>query len=281
MATSKFATVNGLRLHYLDYGADAKPPLVCIHGLSGNAHAFDALAPHLAPGYHVMSIDVRGRGDSQWGPPTEYTAPNYVSDLAAMLDQLGIARVTLIGTSMGGIISMMFAGGYPDRVARLVLNDIGPEVDMTGAARIGAYMIEAPSEFADLAEVAAYFREHYPTLQHAPEAQLIEWVKWHVKPAPNGRLTWKMDPAVRKAMRPAAGSQSRAPDMWVPFARIMAPILVVRGAESDILSPTTVQRMRQVLKGVELVEVPGIGHAPSLGEPEALGAIRKFLGLAS
>jgi pimeloyl-ACP methyl ester carboxylesterase len=278
MITSRFFTANGLRLHYLDCGGEGKPALVCVHGLTGNAHAFDRLAPHLTAKFHMMSLDVRGRGDSAWGPPTDYTVPNYVSDLVAMLDHLGIAKVTLIGTSMGGIISMMFAGGHTGRVEKLVLNDIGPEVDPAGGRRIGSYVGESPSEFANLESVATYFCEIYPQLRRLPREAVLEQVKWSVKPAPGGKLTWKMDPAVRRAMR-AGGQASRPPDLWVPFARITAPILLVRGAESDILSLATAKRMCQVLKGVQLVEVPGVGHAPSLTEPEALVAIRNFLDL--
>ncbi|MFZ0888792.1 MAG: alpha/beta hydrolase [Candidatus Binataceae bacterium] len=281
MPTSKFATVNALKLHFLDYGEEGKPPLICIHGLTGNAHNFDALALHLKPGYHARSLDVRGRGDSQWGPPMEYTLPNYVSDLVGVLDALDIGKVTLIGTSMGGLISMMFAGGYPDRVAKLVINDIGPELDPAGGLRISTYTSEAPTEFADLAEVAAYTRKIYPAFAKASEAALIEWVKWSVKLTPNGCLRWKMDPAVRRAMRPSGGSASRPPDLWVQFTRITAPILVLRGAESDVLSAATAQRMCRVLKDIQLVQVPGVGHAPSLAEPESLAAIHGFLGIAA
>jgi pimeloyl-ACP methyl ester carboxylesterase len=144
MASDKFVNANGLRLHYIDYGNDGAPWVVCVHGLTANAHSFDALAPYLTAKYHVIAVDVRGRGDSQWGPPTEYLPQNYVTDLARMLEQLGVARVSLIGTSMGGIISMMYAGGWPERVERLVLNDIGCEVDPEGAARIANYVGEAP-----------------------------------------------------------------------------------------------------------------------------------------
>src|ERR1700687_3501222 len=127
MAADKFVTVNGLRLHYLDYGGDG-PYVVCVHGLSGNAHNFDELAAHLGRSYHVISVDVRGRGDSDWGPPTDYLPKNYATDLAAMLDSIGIARTSLIGTSMGGIIAMMYAGGWPERVERLGVHDMGPDV---------------------------------------------------------------------------------------------------------------------------------------------------------
>jgi pimeloyl-ACP methyl ester carboxylesterase len=276
MSLSKFITLNGLTLHYLDHGTEGKPPLVCIHGLTGNAHNFDALASRLNSHYHVRSLDVRGRGDSGWSVGTEYTPQNYATDLAGVLDELKIDRVTLIGTSMGGMISILFAGGYPHRVERLVLNDIGPDIDLVGIARIGSYVGEAPTEFDNLKEVAAYYREHYPPMRNIPEPELIEQVKWSVKPAENGKLTWKMDPQIRKPMRTAA----RPLDMWVPFARIEAPVLVIRGADSDILASRTVERMKSVIRSVESVEVPGVGHAPSLAEPESLAAIRKFLAIA-
>src|SRR5215472_1883560 len=135
MAEDKFQVAGGVRLHYLDFGGKGKPVLVCIHGLTGNAHNFDALASHLSARYRVLSLDVRGRGDSAWGAPLDYNPQVYVSDLKEFLDALGIQRVNLLGTSMGGIISMMYAGGYPETVERLVLNDIGPEIDPTGLVR--------------------------------------------------------------------------------------------------------------------------------------------------
>jgi pimeloyl-ACP methyl ester carboxylesterase len=272
---SRYISANGLKLHYLDYGNPSKPALVCIHGLSGNAHNFDALAPHLMNDYHVMSIDVRGRGDSEWGPSIEYAPPIYVSDLSAMLEALEIDRVTLIGTSMGGIISMIFAGGYPHRVSRLVLNDIGPEVNPAGLKRITDYFTEAPSDFTNLDEVAAYYRANYPFLAATPEPELLEFVRWAVKPAESGRLTWKIDPAVRNI--PRTGSAARPLDMWVPFTRITARTLVIRGADSDILAADTAERMCQVLPGSKVVEIPGVGHAPTLSEPTAVAAIRGFL----
>ncbi len=276
MSADKFITANGLKLHYLDFGG-AGPWLVCIHGLTANAHSFDALAPQLTSKYRVISIDVRGRGDSQWGPPAEYLPQNYVSDLAAMLDQLGATRVTLIGTSMGGIISMTYAGGYTDRVERLVINDIGPEIAPAGLTRIATYVGDAPERFTDLAGVAAYYRTIYPATARMRDDDLSEMVRWSVKPAPGGGLTWKMDPAVRRPMRGGAGQQRF--DLWVPYTRITCPVLIVRGAESDILARQTVERMLAVTKNSRAVEVPGVGHAPSLVEPEAFAAIKEFLAL--
>lgn len=268
--------VNGLNLHYLDHGTEGKPALVCIHGLTGNAHNFDALAPHLNGAYRVIAVDVRGRGDSAWGPAGEYTPQNYMADLAGLLDALRITRAALIGTSMGGMISMVFAGGYPERVEKVVLNDIGPDIDPAGIARIQSYVGTAPSEFADLSEVLAYYREIYPPIRKLGQEQQLEWVKWSVKPAPNGKLVWKMDPEIR---RPARGSAARPLDMWTPFARIEAPILVVRGAESDILARRTIDRMKSVGHDLRWVEIPGVAHAPSLTEPESLAALKEFLSI--
>jgi pimeloyl-ACP methyl ester carboxylesterase len=222
-----------------------------------------------------MAVDVRGRGDSAWGPPGDYNHQVYVNDLVGMLDTLEVSRVTLIGTSMGGIISMMFAGGYPERVERLLLNDIGPEIDPAGLGRIITYITSSPSSFATTADVAQYYRDNYPALAQVPEQDLIDFVKWSVRPEPDGRLVWKLDPAIRNI--PRTGTAARAMDLWVPYARIAAPVLVLRGAESDILSRATADRMRVVQPRTRVVEVPGVGHAPSLTEPEALAAIKQFL----
>ncbi len=277
MASDRFVNANGLRLHYIDYGNDGAPWVVCVHGLTGNAHNFDALAPHLAAKYHVISVDVRGRGDSNWGPPTEYLNQNYVTDLAKMLEGLGIARASLIGTSMGGIISMMYAGGWPERVERLVINDIGPEIDPAGMARIASYVGEAPERFKDIGEVVKYYKENYPAMAKLEDIVVADQVKWSVKPGTDGALAWKMDPNVRRPLRGATAQQRF--DLWVPYARIACPTLIVRGADSDILDRGTASRMCKVLKHAKVVEVQGVGHAPSLTEVESLGAIREFFGI--
>jgi esterase len=276
MAADKFVNANGLRLHYLDYGNEGAPWVACVHGLTGNAHNFDALAAHLAAKYHVISVDVRGRGDSQWGPPTEYLNQNYVTDLAKMLEELGVARASLIGTSMGGIISMMYAGGWPERVERLVINDIGPEIDPKGAARIAGYVGEAPERFKDINEVVEYYKKNYPPMAKLANSVVADQVKWSVKPDADGELVWKMDPNVRRPLRGATAQQRF--DLWVPYARIVCPTLIVRGADSDILDSATANRMCKVHKRAKTVEVPGVGHAPSLTEPESLAAIEELFG---
>ena len=277
MTSDKFVSANGLRLHYLDHGNDGAPWVVCVHGLTGNAHNFDALAAHLQPKYHVISVDVRGRGDSQWGPPTEYLPQNYVTDLARMLEAIGAARVSLIGTSMGGIISIIYAGGWPERVERLVINDIGCEIDPAGAARIASYVGEAPERFENLGEVVKYYKQNYPPMAQLADDVVADQVKWSVKPGADGALVWKMDANVRRPLR--GGTAQQRYDMWVPYARIACPILIVRGGDSDILASATAARMCTVHHLAKTVEVPGVGHAPSLTEPAALGAIKQFFGV--
>ncbi|MDO8430769.1 MAG: alpha/beta hydrolase [Candidatus Binatus sp.] len=278
MASDKFLIANGLRLHYLDYGgADDLPWIVCLHGLSGNAHNFDALAPHLAAKYRVISIDVRGRGDSEWGPPTEYLPQHYATDLAAMLDEIGIGRANLVGTSMGGVIAMMFAGGWPERAERVVLNDIGPDIDIAGATRIANYVGVAPERFDNLDEVVQYYRDNYPPMAKMPLAAVRDLVQWSVKPTAGGGLAWKMDPNLRRPLR--GGTAQQRLDLWVPFARITCPMLIVRGAESDILAPATASRMCKVHNRATSIEVPNVGHAPSLTEPESIAAIKQFFGV--
>jgi pimeloyl-ACP methyl ester carboxylesterase len=173
---------------------------------------------------------------------------------------------------------MMFAGGYPETVEHLVLNDIGPDIDPAGLMRIIAYVAQAPERFKDLSEVRAYYRKTYPAAVALSDAALDEWVRWSVKPAEDGGLMWKMDPGVRRP--PRGGSAARPIDLWLHYNRVMAPILIVRGADSDILSRDTAARMVKVQRGVRLVEVPGVAHAPSLVEPAALEAITEFLGTA-
>jgi esterase len=273
-SVSRFITIDGLKLHYLEYGDAASPPIVCIHGLTRSAHDFDALAPHLARRYRVLALDVRGRGESAWGPPARYNIATYADDLGAILDQLGLRRVSLIGTSMGGRISILYAGRNPERVERVVLNDIGPALNPEASAQINQWVTSAPADFANLEEV----RAHYRAVQFGPgsDEDFAAMLKWLIKPAAGGRLTWKMDPAIRK---PPPGTSPVLPiGFWEEYEKITAPILIVRGALSTVLMPETAARMCRVSSKVRLVEVPGVGHAPSLVEPESLAAIREFFG---
>ena len=273
-AVDRYVKVGDLNLHYLEWG-DAGSPVIMVHGLTGNAHAFDLLAPHFVPRFHVISVDVRGRGDSDWATGGDYSNDAYVADLEGLRQALGFERFSLVGTSMGGRISLTYAGTYPERVERTILNDIGPEVDPRGGSRIASSSRDAVTSFATIEEVMAWHRENRVGFSSMSEAQQRTAAGHAVKATPDGGFTWKMDPAVR--------SDPRRPDpevSWNLARRIPGPVLLVRGGDSDLLSPEIAQRMVAEMQDCRMVEVPGVGHAPTLMEPEAFGPVMEFFSLA-
>lgn len=266
--------VDGLRLHYLDWGTAGKPPLILLHGLTGNAHNFDRISPHFADRYHVIAVDIRGRGESDRSPDGVYRLESYRDDLCGIVDALGFGAVGLIGISMGGLISIAFAGANPDRVARLALDDIGPDIDPRGLQRIFTGLASAPGEFPDVASAATWLRASAGYLDALSQDDLIEYARCGLRQTPAGTWTWKLDPAIRDLQL-----QLKHPsqiDLWAELARITCPVLTIRGETSDILSRETVAKMMATLPAAEAVEVPGIGHAPILDEPAALSALQRF-----
>ena len=274
-ATDRFVRVGDLNLHYLEWGDAGAPPVVMIHGLSGNAHAFDNLAPHFVPRYHVISVDVRGRGDSDWAADANYSNDAYVADLEGLRQALGFEHFSVVGTSMGGRISLTYAGTCPDRVERTVLNDIGPEIDPRGGNRIATSTRDAVNTFETMEEVIAWHCEQRAGFRSLNDADQRATAGHTVKARPGGGYAWKMDPAVR--------TNPRRPDpevSWNLARRIPGPVLLVRGGDSDLLSPEIAQRMEAEMQDCRMVEVPGVGHAPTLMEPEAFGPVMEFFSLA-
>ncbi len=268
-----FVEANGLRHHLLVRGAPSSAAVMMIHGLAGQAHSFDGIAQRLAERFHVYCLDVRGRGESEWGPPDGYHMENYVADLEAIRAALNLEAFALVGTSMGGLISMNYGARYPGCVSRMALNDIGPEIDPAGLQRIAEYVGHAPEAFADMKAVVKYYRENYgPAVRGLPDDQVAEFARWNVRKSDTGLYVWKMDPAVR-AMTPRPPDE----DPWSVAGRIKAPVLVLRGAESDVLSPGVAERMAEVIPDCRVVEVPGVGHAPLLTEPVAAEVLEQFL----
>jgi len=272
--TGRALDVDGLRLHYLDWGNPGAPPIVCVHGYTSSAQAFNALARRLRDRHHVVAPDVRGHGESGWSPSGAYQYEDQVGDLAALVDKLGLARFTLVGTSMGGIIAMAYAGAHPDRLVRLVINDIGPDVEV-GSQRITQMVGSRPDEFATLDDAMAYRRQMSPIVAgRSPEDQ-HELALGVLRQRPDGRWIWKMDPEyIRQRVR--VGAPER-PALWPALSRVTCPTLVVWGSDSDVLSESQAQRMVEALPKGELVTVPGVGHAPTLVEPAVVAALEQFL----
>ncbi len=268
-------SVNGLELHYLDWGNAGAAPVVCVHGYTSSAEPFNGLARHFHDRFHIVVPDVRGHGESAWSPDGAYQYRDQVSDLAGLVDQLGLTRFVLIGTSMGGIIAMAYAEAHAERLLGLVINDIGPDVE-GGSQRITRMVGARPEEFATLEDAMAYRREISPVTASRPIGDQRELALGVLRQRPDGRWVWKMDPAYIQ-QRVQHGAPPR-PALWPVLRSLPCPTVVVWGTESDVLSGAQAARMVGALPRGELVTVPGVAHAPTLLEPVVLAALEHFLG---
>lgn len=256
-----------------------KLPVVCLHGLTRNSADFDELAEHLAvQGHPVFAFDQRGRGRSDWDDdPANYEPLTYCRDMWAAFDRLGIGRAVIVGTSMGGIMGMIMAASVPGRVAGLVLNDVGPEVSSEGLDRIRTYVGNvAPVD--DWAEAAAAVRANNAiALPDYDEIQWIAFAKRTYQRRADNRFMPAYDPAIAGGLSPAE-TTATPPNLWALWDQLAKlPALVIRGAHSDILSETTIDRMVAAHPGLGTAAIPNRGHAPMLDEPAALLAIDEFL----
>ena len=276
--TERFLRVpDGLSLFTRDYapeGGERGAPVLCLHGLTRNSADFDVLASRIAAlGRRVIVPDMRGRGRSDNDPVPDRYRPNiYVLDCVAWLDDLGAPRAVFIGTSMGGVITMLAAVTAPERIAAAVLNDIGPEIDPRGIARIGSYVgKEGPYASWDeaIAAVRDVQRDNFPGRD---DAFWLSFTKCVMRER-DGRVEYAYDPAI------AATFGGAPPASLVPLfeALAKAPVLVIRGALSNLLSAQGVETMKRIKPDLQYAEVPGVGHAPTLNESVSWNAIEKFL----
>jgi esterase len=266
--------LNGLRIHYLDWGRPSAAPVVCVHGYTSSAQAFNAPARHFQDRLRLIAPDVRGHGESAWSPAGAYQYQDQVGDLAALVDALALDRFTLIGTSMGGIIAMAYAGAHPDRLQGLVVNDIGPDTE-TGSQRITETVGSRPEDFATLDEAMAYRRQVSPITAGRREEDQRELALGVLRQRADDRWIWKMDPAyITQRVQHGA---PRRPALWPILQQLPCPTLVVWGTDSDVLSEAQARRMVATLPKGQLVAVPGVGHAPTLMEPAVLEALEHFL----
>ena len=271
---NKFLTVHGLCLHYLGWANSDAPPVVWVHGYTSSAEAFNAPARHFQERFHSIAPDVRGHGESAWSPAGVYQYSDQVGDLEDLVKQLGLEQFTLVGTSMGGIIAMTYAGAHPEHLVRLVINDIGPDAEM-GTQRITQTVGARPEAFATLEDAMAYRRQASPIVARRSTEDQRELALGVLRQQLDGRWVWKMDPAYIQR-RVQHGPPPR-PALWPVLQHLPCPTLVVWGMESDVLSEAQARRMVQVMPQGELVAVPGVGHAPTLMEPVALAALERFL----
>jgi pimeloyl-ACP methyl ester carboxylesterase len=269
---------DGLRLHYRDYAGPAdRPPILCLPGLTRNARDFAVLAERLAPEWRVIALDFRGRGESGYAKdPMTYVPLTYVQDVERLLAELNLSRFILFGTSLGGIVSMLLAATGPARIAGVLLNDIGPVIEQDGLARIRSFVGRAGS---------------WPTWVHAaralgesnaaiyPNYKLEDWLamaKRLYRLTAQGRVVPDYDKAIAEPFRLPGGEAGV--DLWPALKALKSvPALIVRGENSDILSAATATEMQARLPDASLVTVSGVGHAPTLDEPEVITAIDHLL----
>lgn len=260
-----FVTVNGLRLHYLDWGNEAAPPLLLLHGGMQTAHTWDFFAASVCDRYHVVALDQRGHGDSDWAPDGHYHRDAYLADLAAFTAAIGFDRFALIGLSMGGRNAICFTATHPERVKALVACDVGPEVKPEGVEAIRRFAL-MPDELDTFEEFVE--RAHQFNPRRSKES-LRGSLSHSLKQLPNGKWTWKYDRLFRDPLRrpqPTAGERA---SLWDYLAKIACPTLVVVGAHSDVMSPEVGQKMLSVLPaGSELAVVPNAGHVIHGDNPE-------------
>lgn len=272
---------DGIQLYARDYNSAAfpsEPAILCLHGLTRNSADFEDIASHLAQRYRVLVPEQRGRGSSAWDENTEnYQPATYVADTFCLLDELGIERVIILGTSMGGLMAMMMSASRPQAIAGVILNDVGPEIDPAGLARIKGY-VGKTAPVGNWEDAAATVKELNQTA--FPDYSAEEWEKMAqqlYREDQQGTPVLAYDPAIS---RPIAADNSAAvpPNLWPLFETLEnTPTLALRGALSDILSRQCFEKMQQKLPRMSAITVPGRGHAPALNEPAAMRAIDDFL----
>ena len=269
----KFVEANGMPLHYLDWGNADKPKMVLLHGGAQTAHSWDFFALGIRDHFHVVALDQRGHGDSGWSEEGNYGAPFHVADVDAFTDVIGYDRFTLVGLSMGGRNSYAFAAAHPEKVERLVIVDVGPDVQREGSAYIREFL-EDTEVFESFDWLVERVRRYNP---RRPEEQIRGSLLNNLKRMDDGRWTWKHDR--RRGIRRDRGGEMSG-SAWSDLATVQAPTLVVRGAESNILSVETAQRMMETLKDGRLVEVSKAGHLVQGDNPvEFDKVVREFLGV--
>jgi len=280
---SRYTQCAGYELHYTEWGAPDAPVVIAWHGLARTGRDMDELALHLSANYRVICPDTLGRGLSQWSqsPKTEYCLRFYARQAAALLDQLEIEKAHWVGTSMGGAIGTVGASGLFEpslrsRILSLTLNDNGPQLAQAAIDRIRSYAGSPPS-FDTVTELEAFFRQVYKPYGWLSDGQWRRLTETSTRRLADGRVTPHYDPAMVQQF-------ICHPDdylIWEHYDALCVPVLCLRGADSDLLLPETVQAMRGRGPGVAnqltVVEVPDCGHAPALNVPSQLDQITRFI----
>ena len=262
------------RVVYYEWGAHDNPAVVvCVHGVGRNGRDFDVLGETLSSTHRVLAVDMPGRGASDWlADPMDYVFPTYLGTLTALIAASGVEHVAWVGTSMGGLLGIIAAAQPKSPVARLVVNDVGPIIEPAALARIGQYFGADPV-FATFGELEAYVRTVSASFGPLTDAQWEHVVRTNARHHPDGRWGQGYDPNIAVPFR----AQPAPPAVWPLWDAIRCPTLVLRGAESDLLSAATAAEMSRRGPCPQVIEFAGVGHAPALLDPGQIEVVARFL----
>ena len=263
------------RVVYYEWGdAGNRDVVVCVHGLSRNGRDFDRLGERLGRRFRVLAVDMPGRGQSEWlADPADYVFATYLTTLTALFARADATRLSLVGTSMGGLLGIVLAAQRESPVARLVVNDVGPVLEAEALSRIAGYIGQDPS-FATFAEVEAYIRRVSAPFGDLGDEGWEHVTRTNVRQRADGRWHLAYDPGIAEPFRQAAAP----PDLWPLWDAITCPTLVLRGAQSDLLSRATADAMASRGPRAQVHEFAAVGHAPMLFADEQIDVVAGFLG---
>ncbi|MEB3702594.1 Alpha/beta hydrolase [Candidatus Bealeia paramacronuclearis] len=263
------------QLSYLEWGDPRNPKvLICVHGLTRNSRDFDYLARALSKDYRVICPDVVGRGDSDYiGSTLIYNFTQYISDMVALIARIGAKEVNWLGTSMGGIVGMMMASFPKTPIKNLILNDVGMVVPSLAMNRIATYARNDVG-FKSLEEARKYFQTIMPNFGIKERSQWDHIARWGTRQDPEGTFKLAYDPAIGQAFLSASSNDIHLETFWHD---LKCPVLVIRGQESDLLTPEIVEKMSYLQPQMEVVEIPGAGHAPALMSSEEIEGVSAWL----
>jgi esterase len=263
-----------MRFHYLDWGNAGRRQIVFLHGGGLNAHTYDLVCLALRAEYHCLALDQRGHGDSEWSPVMDYDMTAHADDIDAFTQRFCLDRFVLVGMSMGGVNAIQYAGSHPERLAALVIIDVGPETQALGSRRIRDFMAESTSgvsvdEFVSRA--MAFNPRRDPLL-------LRRSLLHNLRKTPDGKLVWKWDPRPRRVGLSSSQIDERRNRLWQQVDRISCPTLVVRGAESDVFSEENAAKLVARLNRGSYARIDQAGHTVQGDNPAGLvRAMRSFL----
>lgn len=268
--TSREIVVEGMRLHYLEWGDPKNPTIVMLHGVTQQAHSWDFVAMDLCSDYHILALDQRGHGDSDWAPNGDYSPEASQRDISGFIDQLGIAPCIMIGLSMGGGNAVRYTANNLDKVRGLVVVDIGPQVREQGSKEIRDF-VERPDELD--------FEEFVQNSHRFNPLRSIESLRGslrnNLKQLPNGKWTWKYDKHFRR--RPDDGERQR-PDLWPFVHKLKLPVMIVRGDKSHVFAEEDAQAFLAALDDKHYVVIPDASHTVAGDQPVLFAkAVREWL----